>query len=74
VNSTFNIPVVEVKAGGIEEPLYSADREITSQELLMQDESRTVSMPNSVLKFEKISVTVRAPLGLMTQLQNSLLA
>ncbi len=43
VISTFMIPVVEVKLGGIEVPLYSADRAIESQELLAQDEIINVS-------------------------------
>jgi hypothetical protein len=74
MNSTFIIPVVEMKTGGIEEPLYSADRTIEPQEMLEQDEIRTLSPRNSVLKSEKVSVMARASLGFMTQEQYSLLA
>ncbi len=67
MNSTFIIPVVEVKLEGIEAPLYVADSVTVLHELFVQLETTTVSMPISVLKSEKNIVTVRAPLGLIIQ-------
>jgi hypothetical protein len=67
VISTFMIPVIDVKLGGIEVPLYSADRAIESQELLAQDEIINVSLPSSVLKSEKVRIIICAPSGLTIQ-------
>ena len=67
MNSTFTIPVVEVKLEGIEVPLYVADSVMLSHELSLQADTTTVSIPISVLNSKKYIVTVRAPLGVMIQ-------
>jgi hypothetical protein len=56
-----------MKLGGMVEPLYSADLVMESHELLVHDEMRRISLPSSVLNWEKLSVTVRAPLGIIIQ-------